>query len=804
MRKQSVGIFTERGNTMSQKRVFHRDRLLWLVCLVCAGVLAFKPGASAQNAEAAGTSTEPQASSAVPRLIKFSGEVKDASGKIATGAVNVVFSLYELQDGGSPLWSETQQVQLDAQGRYNILLGATQPDGLPLDLFISGQARWLGVQPALPGVGEQARILLVGVPYALKAADAETLGGKPASAFMLTASEPASQAQGLAQGAASVPSGSGAAGPQKVASSGRTPDKSGTPNAACATITADGTATANQVAKFTAACTIHQSLIFDNGTDVGIGTASPAFLLTVGSSANSSKAIFESTDNNHGTIQIGNPISNSEASISFISGVSSFGDNPTSVNGNNHKWGIGPGIFHIGGNAFGIGNDAFGGSMFTLQSTGFVGIGTTSPLATLDVNGTASVRANLNLPQAFNSTAGVINMGGNPFIHACCTAGSFDTFVGSGAGDFTTTGSVNTGIGHGALGLVTSGVQNTASGASALTFTNTGAGNTASGFSAMISNTTGSWNSALGAHTDVSSGNLTGATAIGAFARVAQSNALILGCTIGSCAGGALPPNVGIGTQTPSATLDVVAPNQLGVFVRGPESGVGAGLDLQTTGSGGLQWEILDTGSTSAQGPNKLNIRNVNTGNDVMTILASGAVGIGTRGPDNLLTVNGSADKPGGGSWGTFSDGRLKTVDGKYGGGLDAIMKLTPVRYRYKEQNAMGIKDGEEHVGFVAQEVEKAIPEAVTRNNSGYLLVNNDPILWTMLNAIKQQQAEIRTLTRSVHEKDAEIEKLAVKAQQLRKLQRQMAALEVRLAQVEAQNRDNLAAASVIEGGLTQ
>jgi hypothetical protein len=46
----------------------------------------------------------------------------------------------------------------------------------------------------------------------------------------------------------------------------------------------------------------------------------------------------------------------------------------------------------------------------------------------------------------------------------------------------------------------------------------------------------------------------------------------------------------------------------------------------------------------------------------VLAINQSGInnVGIGTTTPDNLLTVNGSAGKPGGGSWGTFSDGRLK------------------------------------------------------------------------------------------------------------------------------------------------
>jgi hypothetical protein len=60
-------------------------------------------------------------------------------------------------------------VPLDDQGRYKVLLGSTQPEGLPLDLFASGEARWLGVEPQVAGVAEQPRVLLVGVPYALKA-----------------------------------------------------------------------------------------------------------------------------------------------------------------------------------------------------------------------------------------------------------------------------------------------------------------------------------------------------------------------------------------------------------------------------------------------------------------------------------------------------------------------------------------------------------------------------------------------------------------------------------------------------------
>jgi hypothetical protein len=55
-----------------------------------------------------------------------------------------------------------------------------------------------------------------------------------------------------------------------------------------------------------------------------------------------------------------------------------------------------------------------------------------------------------------------------------------------------------------------------------------------------------------------------------------------------------------------------------------------------------------------------------------------------------------------------------------------------------------------EHVGLVAQEVQKVIPEAVTANANGFLMVNNDPIIWSMLNAIKEQQTQIEELKREV------------------------------------------------------
>jgi trimeric autotransporter adhesin len=113
----------------------------------------------------------------VPRLIRFSGQVKDASGSIG-----VTFSLHKSQDDHSALWIETQSVPLDANGKYQVLLGATEAEGIPMDLFLSGEAQWLAVQ--VEGKAEQPRVLLVSVPYALKAAEAETLAGHAASEFV--------------------------------------------------------------------------------------------------------------------------------------------------------------------------------------------------------------------------------------------------------------------------------------------------------------------------------------------------------------------------------------------------------------------------------------------------------------------------------------------------------------------------------------------------------------------------------------------------------------------------------------------
>jgi len=121
----------------------------------------------------------------VPNLVRYAGALKDANGvALSSATVGVTFAIYRQQDGGAAIWMETQNVTTDAAGNYSVLLGSSTSAGLPGDLFSQAEQRWLGVQ--IQGQPEQSRVQLVSVPYAFKAHDAETLGGRSVSDFVLS------------------------------------------------------------------------------------------------------------------------------------------------------------------------------------------------------------------------------------------------------------------------------------------------------------------------------------------------------------------------------------------------------------------------------------------------------------------------------------------------------------------------------------------------------------------------------------------------------------------------------------------
>ena len=341
-------------------------------------------------------------------------------------------------------------------------LGAANPNGLPTDLFASGEARWLEVQVA--GEATQPRVLLVSVPYALKAADATTLGGLPASAFALA--RPASEPVAAVSPAI-------------------------TPNVTSNVTTTGGTL--GYVPEFSGTSSVVDSPIFVNTTgEVGIGTATPSATLDVNGSTTLNGALLLPAT------------STATASTGFSSQVfklfaSAYDSSSATVVGPRFQWVAKP-----------TGNDTAtpGGTLNLLASpnsgaavdTGFhfntsgiitfasgqtfpgTGAGTitgvtagtaltgggTSGTVTLNVDTTkvplltsantfaasqALSTGDLSIGSTFNATSGVINIGGIPFLHGF-SKGNQNVFVG-GAGNFITTGTANAATGFGALAAQT-------------------------------------------------------------------------------------------------------------------------------------------------------------------------------------------------------------------------------------------------------------------------------------------------------------------------------------------------------------
>ena len=445
-------------------------------------------------------------SSLVPRLIKFSGVAKDTDGMPRSGVIGITFALYKDEHGGAPLWLETQNVQADAQGHYSVYLGATASDGLPQELFVSGDARWLGVQPE--GRAEQPRTLLLSVPYALKAGDAETIGGLPPSAFVLAAPPTAS--------GATPPSS-----PLTSPSSGIQPDLG-------------GGGTVNFVPLWTPdGNTLGNSVMFQSGSGasakIGINTTTPVNTLDVKGTATIRGALslpatgqataaagknsqptkltasaFKSTTNAaiNQTFQwqaepVGNNTSNPSGSLNLLFGSGSGQPAETGLKiASNGQLSFAPGQTFPGvGTISGVtaGTDLTGGG-----SSGNVTLNLdTTKVPQLNVanifTGNQTVNGNLSATGLVSGSA--FNIGSDLFA-----SGSFfnsNAFLGF-AGNTTTTGYFNTAVGMTSLSFNTTGIRNTAVGGSSLYFNTAGSFNTASGLFALFSNSTGSFNTASG------------------------------------------------------------------------------------------------------------------------------------------------------------------------------------------------------------------------------------------------------------------------------------------------------------------
>ncbi len=507
------------------------------------------------------------APTAVPALVPYSGAVIAGDGKTFAAESGVTFQIYKDEVGGEALWTETQTVAIDSTGHYKVQLGAANPNGLPADLFASGEARWLEVQVA--GEATQPRVLLVSVPYALKAADAATLGGLPASAFALA--RPASEAVGAVSPAI-------------------------TPNVTSNVTTTGGTL--GFVPEFSGTSSVVDSPIFVDPTGaVGIGTTTPSATLTVqgamtvvGTSTLNGQVLVlpasgtatASDGFNSQFIKLsarpstrprsmvsprfqleveptGNDTASPSATLNLLASATSSPPVETgffiNTNGTIH---FAPGQTFPGTGAGTITGVTAGTALTGGGTSGTVtlNVDTTKVPLLSSANTFAASQAlstgDLSLGSTFNATTGVINIGGIPFLHGF-SKGNQNVFVGN-AGNFTTTGTATAAIGFGALAAQTSGSLNTASGSGALLDDTKGSDNTAAGADALASVTTGGFNTGLGVFAGPTGGTLSNTTAVGANAKVGQNNSLVLGNT--NSTPGAKFVNVGIGTSTPRSIFE--------------------------------------------------------------------------------------------------------------------------------------------------------------------------------------------------------------------------------------------------------
>ncbi|MBV9303964.1 MAG: hypothetical protein JOY62_14860 [Acidobacteriaceae bacterium] len=233
---------------------------------------------------------------------------------------------------------------------------------MPKDLFQSAQAHWLGIQ--VESEPEGARTLLVSAPYALKVGDAETLGGLPASAFVrCNATTASAGAQALSSSSASA-TGAG----------------TGTPGGRIAA-TVGGTGTTNFIPLWTSSTNLGNSLLFQAGGNVGVGTTGPNAILDVEQpGATRSDGTFRFfqpalASGNDNSIAWGRAAVGGQAGLQWFE----YNSGGPSVFGWNH-WGD--------------------SASLTIQQGGNVGVGTMKPTATLDVSGNAQISRSLSLSSA--------------------------------------------------------------------------------------------------------------------------------------------------------------------------------------------------------------------------------------------------------------------------------------------------------------------------------------------------------------------------------------------------------------------
>lgn len=396
----------------------------------------------AQEISTTTTSTPANPNTVVPRVVNYSGVLNDLNGKPITSVAGVTFTLYQEAEGGTPLWTEIQNVQPSKSGHYSVTLGSTTSAGLPADVFVSGEARWLGVR--IEGQADQPRVLLVAVPYALKAGDAETIGGLPASAFMLANGSQTASAETKTS----------------TASASRNTTKSAPPTNPAVT----GTGTIDFIPMWDSASDIVNSVIFQKTSAIGIATTTPAATLDVNGKTDVRDTLTLFPNTTDPTVSVNGTAFkiSSTGLVSFITGQTFPGAGTitgiTTATGSGLSGGGTTGTLSLKVPAAGISNPMLAHSKVTLNAS--TGGGLTAPGA-MTLGGTYAVGLqHCAADQVLESSGTAWN---------CATAGTgtltgITTAAGSGLAGGGTSGTLN-------MSIPAAGVTNTMLQHSSITLT---------------------------------------------------------------------------------------------------------------------------------------------------------------------------------------------------------------------------------------------------------------------------------------------------------------------------------------------
>ena len=128
----------------------------------------------------------------------------------------------------------------------------------------------------------------------------------------------------------------------------------------------------------------------------------------------------------------------------------------------------------------------------------------------------------------------------------------------------------------------------------------------------------------------------------------------------------------------------------------------------------------------------------VTTGQPVLASQVSQSFNAFTGTGDYAITISGSLTQNGSPSDIKYKE-NIKTISN----GIDKIEKLNPVEFDWNDKSDAHKIGKKEDAGFIAQEVQKVLPNLVNENVDGDLALNYEGIIPYLVQSIQQLKKEI-------------------------------------------------------------